>query len=103
MDFGCEAISQIAGGGKPARGIEQVGDGLLDGGEFQAFDRTVFVPGDGAFVFEGPMGGLAGDERSGWRDADGSVGGTFAGEHFSGRIGDLIDLQSGMETEADHL
>ena len=59
VDFGGEAVGQVAGGGKPARGIEQVGDGLLDGCELQAFDRAVFVTGDGAFVFECPTRGLA--------------------------------------------
>ena len=63
VDLGGEAIGHEAGGGKPARGVEQVGDGLLDGGELQAFDGAVFAAGDGAVVFEGPMSGLAGRRR----------------------------------------
>ena len=35
---------------------------------FQAFDRAIFVTGDGAFVFESPTRGLAGYEQGrGWR------------------------------------
>ena len=62
VHLGGEAVGEVAGGGKPARGIEQVGDGLLDGGELDAFDGAVFIAGDGAVVDEGPVDGLAGDE-----------------------------------------
>jgi hypothetical protein len=48
--------------GEPAAGIEQVGDGFLDGGQLEAFDGAVFIAGDGAVVVEGPMVGLAGGE-----------------------------------------
>ena len=103
VDFGGEAVGQVAGGGKPARGVEQIGDRLLDGCQLQAFDGAVFAAGDDAVVFECPMSGLAGDEGGGWRDADGAVGRALAGENLAGVIGDLVDLQGGMEAEADHL
>jgi hypothetical protein len=62
----CETIGHVAGGGEPARGVEQVSDGLLDGGELEALDGAVFIAGDGAFVNEGPVV-LAGGERFGGR------------------------------------
>ncbi len=103
MDFGGEAVGHVAGGGEPARGIEQIGDGLLDGGELEAFDGAVFIAGDGAVVVEGPVVGLAGDEGRGGRDADGAVGGALAGEQLAGVVGDFGDFERGMEAEADHL
>ena len=101
MHLGGEAVGHVAGGGKPAGGIEQIGDGLLDGGELEAFDGAVFVAGDDAFVFKGPVGGLAGDEGRGRCDADGAVGEALAGEQLAGFVGDLGDLERGMKAEAD--
>ena len=101
MQLRREAVGLVASGGEPARGIEQVGDGLLDGGELEAFDRAVFVARDDALVFEGPVGGLSGGEGLGRRDADGAVGEPFSGEQFARFVGDLDDLECGMEAEAD--
>ncbi len=101
VHLGGEAIGHEAGGGEPARGIEQIGDGLLDRGELEAFDRAVFIAGDDAFVVEGPVVGLAGGEGLGGSDANGAVGEALAGEQFAGIVGDLGDLESGMKAEAD--
>ena len=101
VDLRGEAIGHVAGGGEPARGIEQVGDGLLDGGQLEAFDGAVFVAGDDALVVEGPVDGLSGGEGLGRRDADGAVGEPFAGEQLAGIVGDLGDLERGMKAEAD--
>ncbi len=63
VHLGGEAVGHVAGAGKPARGIEQVSDGLLDGGQLQSFNGAVFAAGDGAVVFKCPASWLAGDER----------------------------------------
>ena len=91
----------IAGGGEPARRIEQIGNGLLNRGELEAFDGAVFIAGDGAFVLEGPVVGLAVGEGRGGSDANGAVGGALAGEKFAGVVGDLGDLEGGMKAKAD--
>ena len=78
MHLGGEAVGHVAGGGEPARGVKQIADGLLNGGQLEAFDGSVFVAGDGAVVDEGPVAGLAGDEWSSRGDANGAVGGTLA-------------------------
>ena len=67
MKLSGEAIGHEARGREPARGIEEVGDGLLDGGELEAFDGAVFGTGDRAVVLEGPMSSLPG--RRGGRRA----------------------------------
>ena len=103
VDLRSEAVSHVSGRGKPARGIKEVGDGLLDGRQLQTFDGAIFAAGDGAVVFKLPMSGLAGDERSRRCDADGSVGRALASKDLAGIVGDLVDLQRGMKTEADHL
>ncbi len=101
MHLGGEAVGHVAGRGKPAGRIKQIADGLLDGREFQSFDRPVLVAGDGAVVNEGPMVGLAGNERRGGSDADGSVGGALTIEQLAAFIGDFGDLERGMKAEID--
>jgi hypothetical protein len=101
--FGGEAVGHVAGGGEPARGIEQVADGFLDGGELEAFDRAVFVAGDDAVVDEGPVGRLAGNEGRAGGNADGAVGGALAFEQFAGIVGDFGDFERGMKAEVDHV
>ena len=100
VHLGGEAIGHEAGGGEPARGIEQVGDGLLDGGQLEAFDGAVFAAGDDAVVLEGPVSGLAGSEGGGRGDANGAVGGALASEHLAGVVGDLGDLQARDESRS---
>ena len=82
-NLGGEAVGHEAGGGEPARGVKQVGDGLLNRGELEAFDGAVLGAGDDAFVVEGPVHGLVGDGRGCGRDADGAVGGALAGEDLA--------------------
>ena len=100
-NLGGEAVGHEAGHGKPAGRIEQVADGLLDGGELEAFDGAVFVAGDDAVVDEGPVDGLAVDEGRVCGDADGAVGGALALEEFAGVVGDFGDFERGMEAEGD--
>ena len=101
MQFGGEAVGHEAGHGKPAGRIEQIADGLLNGGELEPFDGTVFVAGDDAVVNEGPVSGLAVGEGRVGGDADGAVGGALALEQLAGIVGDLGDLERGMEAEGD--
>ncbi len=101
VELGSEAVGHEAGGGEPARSVEQVGNGFLNSGQLEAFNRAVFVAGDDAFVFECPMGGLARGEWLGRRDADGSVGEALAGEKLAGLVSDFGDFEGRMKAEAD--
>ena len=88
--------------GNQRAGIEQVGDRLLDGGQLQAFDGTVFVAGDDAFVFKGPVRRLGpATNGRGRGDADGAVGEPLAGEHLAAASVILVTLRAGMKAEAD--
>ncbi len=101
VDLGGEAVGQVAGHGEPAGGIEEVGDGLLNGSELEAFDGAVFLACDDAVVLEGPVLGLSLDDGRDGCDADGAVGEALAGEELAGIVGNLGDFEGGMEAEAD--
>ena len=103
VQFGGEAVGEVAGHGKPARWIKEVGDGFLDGGELEPFFRTVFIAGNGALVGECPAGGVAFDEGRGGGDADGSVGGAVAGEQLACFVGDFGELERWVKTEVDDI
>ncbi len=96
--------SQIAGDGEPARGVEQVGDGFLNGGELEAFDGAVFGAGDDAVIIEGPVmmtcplvKGVAGATRMVPSAERSPVRG------FAGLVGDFVDFQRGVKAEGDEL
>ena len=95
VHLGRESIGHVAGHRKPARGIQQVADGLLNGREFQSLNRSVLVAGDGAVVNESPVLSLALNKGGGGGDADGPVGGPLAIEQLALFIGDLGTLSAG--------
>jgi len=103
VQFGGEAVGHEACGGEPAGRIKQVADGFLDGREFEAFDRAVFVASDDAVVDEGPVGRLAVNERRAGGNADGAVGGALGFKQFAGIVGNFGDFERGMEAECDHV
>ena len=55
VDLRGEAVSEVAGRWGTSARVEQIGDGLLNGGQLEAFNGAVFVAGDGAVVLEGPV------------------------------------------------
>ena len=103
MHFGTEAVGHKAGRGEPARGVKQVADGFLNGGELEAFNGTVFVAGDNAVVDEGPVHGLRVNEGRVCGDADGAVSSALGLKHLAGVVGDLGDLERGMKAECNHV
>ena len=101
VHLGGEAIGHKAGGWEPASGVKEITDGLLNGGQLEALDGSVFIAGDGAVVDEGPAAGLAGGECNSRGDANGAVGGTLAIERLAVFVGDFGDFERGMKAERD--
>ena len=58
VHFRRKPVGHVSGGGEPARGVKQISDGLLNGGQLETLDRAIFSASDGALVLEGPAHGL---------------------------------------------
>src|ERR1019366_7585879 len=73
MQVGGETVGGIAADGEPARRVHEVSEVGMDGGEPDAVDGGIFLPGELAVVVEGDGDGLALDERLLKTEADGEI------------------------------
>jgi len=100
VHLGGKAVGVEADHGEPASGVEQDADGVLDGGEVDAFDGAGLGSLESAGVLEGPGGGDSLGDGGGKVEAHGGVGGDALGfKRLFGRVGDLGELEAVIELE----